>query len=255
MRIPAVESIKLAPVNKLIYIAFFLFLNFAFAGTAVRDSLVVEIDSRPVMEKSFSEDLPKKYTGSDFDYDAAEGDAQNYLGRVINWFFNKLGELFGVELSPAIHDIIELLVYLLLTIFIGYFIIKLLMGTNTSSLFNRKIASVVLLTSKEEHIESINLDQFIEDALANKDYRLAIRFMYLKCLKELSIYNFISWHFDKTNLDYFSEIQDPQLKANFKKVSYVYDYVWYGEFAIGEKEFISAKKDFDRLTPYFKNAG
>ena len=129
------------------------------------------------------------------------------------------------------------------------------MGSNTASLFNRKIASVIPLTSKEEHIESINLDKFIEDALATRDYRLAIRYMYLKCLKELSVYNFISWHFDKTNLDYFSEIQDPQLKANFKKVSYVYDYVWYGEFAIEEREFISAKKDFDRLTLYFKNAG
>lgn len=242
-------------MNRLIYIASFLFLNLAFASAAIQDSLTVGIDSSPVVEKSFSEDLAKKYNGSDFDYDSAEGEAQNFLARAIDWFFNKLGELFGVELSPEVHDIIEFLVYLLLTVFIGYFIIKLVMGSNTASLFNRKIASVIPLTSKEEHIESVNLDQFIEDALATKDYRLAIRYMYLKCLKELSLYNYISWHFDKTNLDYFSEIQDPQLKANFKKVSYVYDYVWYGEFAIEEREFISAKKDFDRLTLYFKNAG
>jgi hypothetical protein len=152
-------------------------------------------------------------------------------------------------------DVVEFLVYLLLTIFIGYFIIKLLLGQNTSSFFNRKTATVNPLTIDEEHIEHLNLDTFIDDALAQKNYRLAIRYMYLKALKELSSNNIISWHFEKTNNDYYNEIKDPLLKDNFKKVSYLYDYVWYGEFDLDEIGFTNAQKDFERLTKNIDNAG
>jgi hypothetical protein len=152
-------------------------------------------------------------------------------------------------------DVVEFLVYLLLTIFIGYFIIKLLLGQNTSSFFSRKTATVNPLTIDEEHIENINLDTFISDALAQKNYRLAIRYMYLKALKELSFNNTISWHFEKTNSDYYNEIEDPLLKDNFKKVSFLYDYVWYGEFNLDEIGFTNAQKDFDRLTNLLKDAG
>lgn len=152
-------------------------------------------------------------------------------------------------------DVVEFLVYLLLTIFIGYFIIKLLLGTKASSFFTRKTATVNPLTIDEEHIENINLDTYINDALAQKNYRLAIRYMYLKALKELSSNNIISWHFEKTNSDYYNEMVDPLLKDNFKKVSYLYDYVWYGEFDLDEIGFINAQKDFERLTKKIDNAG
>ena len=224
------------------------------AQTIQQDSVTVVLDDGPIVEKGFSEDLSQKYSGEDFNYNENEEEAQNLLGRAISWFFQKLEKIFGLNLSPEILSIVEFLVYLLLTVFIGYFIIKLLLGQNTSSLFNRKTATVNPLTIAEEHIENINLDTFISDALAQKNYRLAIRYMYLKALKELSFHNIISWHFEKTNSDYHNEIKDPLLKDNFKKVSYLYDYVWYGEFDLDEIGFINAQKDFERLTKELKNA-
>lgn len=242
-------------MNRFIFIIFFLFLNVLSAQTAVQDSLVVATDDSSFIERSFSEDLSEKYQGSDFDYNEADGQAQNYLARAISWFFQQLEKLFGVDLSPEVRDVVELLVYLLLTIFIGYFIIKLLLGTSASTFFTRKAATVNPLTIHEEHIEKIDLDTFIKDALTQKNYRLAIRYMYLKSLKELSFHNFISWHFDKTNSDYHNEIENPSIKNDFRKVSYLYDYVWYGEFDLDESGFANAQKDFDRLTNQLKNAG
>ena len=242
-------------MNKFIFILFFLFLNVLSAKPVAQDSLVVAIDDSRFVERSFSEDLSQKYDGSDFDYNQAEGQAQNFIARAIAWFFQQLDKLFGVNLSPEVRDVVELLVYLLLTLFIGYFIIKLLLGTSASTFFTRKTARVNPLTIHEEHIEKIDLDAFISDALAQNNYRLAIRYMYLKSLKELSFHNLISWHFDKTNSDYHNEIENPSIKSNFKKVSYLYDYVWYGEFDIDKSGFANAQKDFDRLTNQLKNAG
>jgi hypothetical protein len=242
-------------VHRLIFILSFIFLNVLSAQTIQKDSITVVFDDGPIIEKGFSEDFSQKYSSEDFNYNENDEEAQNLLGRAVSWFFQQLEKLFGVDISPQVLDVVEFLVYLLLTIFIGYFIIKLLLGQNTSSFFNRKTATVNPLTIDEEHIEHLNLDTFIDDALAQKNYRLAIRYMYLKALKELSSNNIISWHFEKTNNDYYNEIKDPLLKDNFKKVSYLYDYVWYGEFDLDEIGFTNAQKDFERLTKNIDNAG
>lgn len=225
------------------------------AGTAVSDSLVVKVDSIPVEKRSFSEDLANKYQGEEFDYSSVEGEAQNFIARAISWFFNKLAELFGFKLSPEAYQIVELIVYIALGILVLYLVIRFMVGNTTHSVFSRKSAVLHPLNIQEEHIEKIDLDQFIKEALAQKDYRLAVRYMYLRTLKQLSWHQLIEWHFDKTNCDYYREISDASLKENFRKVSYLYDYIWYGEFPLDEIGFQSAKKDFDRLTKTIGHAG
>ena len=71
--------------------------------------------------------------------------------------------------------------------------------------------------------------------------------MYLKCLKVLANKKTIEWHFDKTNTDYLNEIKDSKLKVLFKRVSYIYDYVWYGEFPIDADGFNRNTSDFNKL--------
>jgi hypothetical protein len=55
----------------------------------------------------------------------------------------------------------------------------------------------------------------------------------------------IEWDVEKTNSDYLYELKSPQLKANFEYLSYLYNYIWYGEFDLNTQEFEKAKKAFD----------
>lgn len=243
-------------MNKVLYIFVYVFLTFIPAEAIAQDSLKVQIDSSRVIEKQFSEDLSKKYQGSEFDYESSlEGEAQNFIARAIYWFMNKIADTFGFEIDPGTYKIIELLFYGVLIVIALYIIVRLLVGTKASSFFSNKSSQLAPLNIREEHLESVDLDQFIRDALAQSNYRLAIRYMYLKILKELSFRNLISWHFDKTNRDYYEEIEDPKLKDNFKKVSYLYDYVWYGEFDLDAVGFANAQLDFDRFTKNMQHAG
>ncbi|MDP2158837.1 MAG: DUF4129 domain-containing protein, partial [Flavobacterium sp.] len=57
----------------------------------------------------------------------------------------------------------------------------------------------------------------------------------------------IEWDVEKTNSDYLYEIQNPAIKSQFEYVSYLYNYIWYGEFELDEVTFIKAKKAFDTL--------
>ena len=84
-------------------------------------------------------------------------------------------------------------------------------------------------------------------SIKENNYRLATRYLYLKSLKSLANKKAIEWHFDKTNSDYINEIKDVKVKVLFKRVSYIYDYVWYGEFQIDETSFNKNKDDFNQL--------
>ncbi len=223
-------------------------------GQETKDRII--IDSSSVAERSFNDSLAEKYTGDDFDYEAnIEGEAQNFIARAIQWFFQKISELFGIELDPETYRVIEFFVYFILIGLALYLVVKLLVGNNAVGFFRKKSAHLAPLNVKVEDIKSIDLDKLIKDALQQKDYRLAVRFMYLKALKDLSAKNIIHWDFDKTNADYQREIEDLNLKRDFQRVSYLYDFVWYGEFEIGEQEFAQAQGNFDRFTQNLRNAG
>ena len=241
-------------MNRLLFILFFI-LNSLAATASRKDSLTVAVDSSKVVQRHFSENLSDKYSGNEFDYDTVEGEAENFLGRAINWFFNKLGDIFGINLSPEMYQIIKFSIYGLLIVFALYILVKLLVGDNASSFFSNKSKMVAPLNIQEEHIENVDLESYIKNALKEENYRLAIRYMYLKSLKLLSLNNSIHWHFEKTNSDYYREIDSENLKENFRKISYLYDNIWYGEYALDKAAFENAKIDFDRLNQNLKNAG
>lgn len=250
---PVNVSIILELVNRLFPILFLL-LNTLCTNASEKDSLSVAVDSSKLAPLHFSEDLSQKYSGSDYDYDSMQGEAENFLGRAISWFFDKIGQIFGIHLTPGMYEIIKLIVYSLLIIFAIYILVKLLVGDNASSLFSRQSKLVAPLNIQEEHIENVDLDTYIKNALKEENYRLAIRYMYLKSLKLLSLNNLIEWHFEKTNTDYYQEIENISLKENFKKASYLYDNIWYGEYSLDKNGFENAQKDFERLNQHLKNA-
>jgi hypothetical protein len=55
----------------------------------------------------------------------------------------------------------------------------------------------------------------------------------------------IEWDVEKTNSDYIYEIKSAELKARFEYLSYLYNYMWYGEFAVSIEDFEKAKKAFE----------
>ena len=219
-----------------------------------QDSLQVRIDSTRVTARSFDKSLSDTYNGDDFDYSSVEGEAQNFLVRAINWFFRSLGEMFGFEISPGLLQIIEFIVYIALGAVVLYLIIRFLIGNTPAGFFGRKAVNLMPINIQEEHIENIDLDAYIKDALSQGNFRLAIRYMYLKTLSQLSKVGVIDWDFDKTNTDYYREITNEGVKQQFKQVSYLYDYIWYGEFQLDQTGFEIASEDFDRLTKMIPHA-
>ncbi len=244
-------------VSKKIYyiISIILFVQTVSPVWAQQDSLTVAIDSSQISVINFTDDLSKKYVGDEFDYNTVEGEAENFLSRALNWIFNGLQRLFGITINPQLAKVLENIIYIVLIAITIYVVTRVLVGKDAVSFFRKKNTLVAPMHISEEHIEKIDLDALITGAITEKNYRLAIRYMYLKALQDLSLKKIIDYHFEKTNADYYREIADITIKKRFNRVSYLYDYIWYGKFELDKNAYLHAKESFDKLNDKMKHFG
>lgn len=113
-----------------------------------------------------------------------------------------------------------------------------LAGIDLLNIFSRNPVSANLEYSESfEDIHEINFDDEIEKAIAQHNYRLAVRLLYLRSLKHLSDANLIKWQPDKTNNAYVAELSNNEQRRFFKTLTLQFEYVWYGEFAINAQAF------------------
>ncbi len=237
------------------YILSFVFSFFIFNGLIAGD---IPADKRPVKRVVIPEKKLERYRkDKDFDY-VEKVDEETIYSKFIKWISKKIYSLlekffkwlFGVKKGMKILKLfIKSLPYIAVLIFI-YFIYRFLLGAElirTGQNKHLKEPKVINFNNDDEIIKEADLDSLIRDAVNEKDYRLAIRYYYLKALKKLIDNGLIEWHPDKTNRDYVNELKQKDLKSIFKHLTFIYDYIWYGKFIPTEEDFRVFKDDFNRF--------
>ena len=169
-------------------------------------------------ERGFAEEKISYYNGSEqFNYDREITSKPNpileFLAQVIRgiaWFLNTI---FG-------YMMIAVLIVLLIWILFRY-----VNQERISYIENHQTLRIV----DESKIDEIDFGKLISKALASSNYRLAIRYTFLNTLKGLSLSKLIVVKDGKTNYEYYHELPI-ELKAKYRQVLSVFEYVWYGEF-------------------------
>lgn len=232
-------------IRNIIYLFSFLWASLTFSQN---DSIPIPVDENSVLqERRIYENLKEKYPGEEFNYDTNTGESKNLLARFLKWLFQGIGDAVGIDIPYNVLQIMEYIIYGLMGLLVIYLLIRIFINEKFNSIFSKKAKAIIDIDLSEQHIEVIDLDALMNAALKNKDYRLAVRYQYLKILKLLSQKEIIEWHFDKTNVDYEQEISGSKLKNDFKKVSYLYEYIWYGEQIINETDYTNASFRFTQL--------
>jgi|GEM_PF-3060853 len=96
----------------------------------------------------------------------------------------------------------------------------------------------------EHHLDDLDLDQLLNDALSNKNYHLAIRFSFLMILKQLKDLELIKIEQGKTNHQYLAELPK-STQAVLRPMVAIYEYIWYGHFQ-------ATKRVFDQFSGWRK---
>src|ERR1700743_2414264 len=158
--------------------------------------------------------------------------------RFWQWVAHILQRLFGgARFGKQAASVFKYVVLGIAAFIIVYVIFKLI-GIDLLKIFRKKKdVTEIPYTESIENIHEINFDEAIENALLVKDYRLAVRLLYLRCLKQLSDNNIIHWKLGKTNSTYLNEIADAEQRRSFSIVTRQFEYVWYGDFPVDGQSF------------------
>lgn len=99
----------------------------------------------------------------------------------------------------------------------------------------------------EENLHVAELDPLIQRAIAQENYPMAIRLYYLAILKKLSEQKLVVWKKDKTNRDYLRELGLSPLNQPFQESTRDFEWVWYGDGAVGKQEFLRMEGQFQKM--------
>lgn len=117
-------------------------------------------------------------------------------------------------------------------------------------LFRRTPREMSREENAEEESESIfamDMDHAIQKAAMAKEFRMAIRLLYLRTLRDLSQRNLIQYGHEKTNSDYLFQLSGTGYYKDFFRLTRDFEYAWYGEFPVGEESFQLMQKDFNQF--------
>ena len=98
-----------------------------------------------------------------------------------------------------------------------------------------------------EDIFAINYQKEIDKATAQGNYRLAIRLLFLRLLKNLSDKDIIQYKQDRTNLDYLMQLHPTRHYPSFFRLTRHYEYSWYGLFDVPEDAFKTIYSEFNQF--------
>lgn len=212
----------------------------------------INYDESSIEKQEISEtDLETYKADEDFNYIEVVAE-ENFIDKAIRWlrnFLTKFWEaIFGVGTATGfLYFIFRILPYILLGVLI-FLLIRFFLKVNSNNLLTKaKQNGTISFTEEEQIIKNEDIPALIKDAIQQKNYRLAIRYYYLLSLKYLTESDSISWQPQKTNEDYIKEIDKEHLKIDFKNITRIYDYVWYGEFNVDAIKFETLKLPFENL--------
>jgi len=129
----------------------------------------------------------------------------------------------------------SILLYTLLAIFLGYVLYILFVNASLSD--KGKTIKTEVLERAPVEIPKSELEKMLENALANSDYRLAIRIYFIFILKELSSKKWISWKKEKTNSAYLSEMSKREEYSLFSDTVTIFELAWYGDYEIKKTDY------------------
>ncbi|MBP2618541.1 DUF4129 domain-containing protein [Chryseobacterium jejuense] len=218
------------------------------------DSVLMKnpVSENQLYPKEFKKNVPSRYKGNEFDYTVSkprESFWQKLLRKVDRIFRSIFGETVFEKSSKVTVALVRLFAIILVG-FLLYFIIKYILGKDGNFIFGKKNKKLNLNVEElHENIHEINFPESIAKFELTGDYRSAVRYQFLFILKKLNDKKLINWNPEKTNKDYVAELKAPHLKNEFFDLSYIFDYVWYGEFNIDEQSYQKFKNQYQAFKP------
>ena len=235
------------------FVCLFVFVLISFESqnsfSAVqKDSMDISV----IQQKRFDQATINEFKADDeFIYEQPLETRPNFLKVLFQKFFQWLVFIFGNE---AFAWLVLVLLVIVGLIGLGFAFYGIFGVGKSIPIYSKETNGLDYLV-KTENIHELNFVDEIDLAVEQKDFKRAIRLVYLYTLKLLSDQKIIDWIPSKTNHDYLYEIKNDHFQQQFSTLSYYFEYVWYGDFQADAVQFREMNYAFSVLKLNFQQNG
>lgn len=146
-----------------------------------------------------------------------------------------------------LFHVLKYFLYALIAAVVIYIIYYILTNSEFSYFKKGKPAEEIPSGTYEDVYTYNEWDKALQDAIAQGNYRLAVRILYLQSLQKLHLAQHIAYQQEKTNWDYVNQLQNTSLQPSFIQLTKYFDYIWYGHFSINEARFRELQEQFKQF--------
>lgn len=124
---------------------------------------------------------------------------------------------------------------------------QILKGEIRSAITGKKDRTILNFNIDEGGLTSSKIDHLITEAINQKNYSLAVRYLYQKSLLLLNENELITFKQNKTNYDYLTELNNHPSASHFDRLTYFHEYIDYGHFDIDKNRFKKVESVFKQF--------
>ena len=211
-------------------------------GLAYEDWKHVADDTVAIERRRFQEaELDKYLEDPDLDYDRSLHHENLWWDRFMRWLQRQLFKLFGNRVGGAVLGNLHWIILGLSVLLILWFFRRHLL----EGVFGMGAKPVRQVTEMPENIEELDLDKLLRDAENGTEWRMALRYQWLKVLRKLVDEGRIKWQPRFTDADYLSQLKEPALRVTFSELSFLFKWVWYGDAPMDAERYRHLKPAFE----------
>lgn len=193
-----------------------------------------EYDDEKINIKKFDSKEWKKVVGSTDYQEKPEEPQKPATGSGIN-----------IPWANPVLKVIAYAIILAIVVAVLYFVAK---NIKIDQLVDKRALTADDPMSHVEHIEELDVNQLLQKALAEGNFKLVVRLYFLRLLKKLNEGEVIAWKKDKTNRDYLSEIFARNFYFNeLRQLTLAYEQIWYGEHVIPDESYKELFTEFEAI--------
>ena len=164
------------------------------------------------------------------------------------WYANEIFNKKKKEgASFTAHPLFQTVLWLIIVGGFVTFLILYLYNSNASLFRKSRNIADEETDAETSDIFTINYQKEIDKAVGTSNYRLAVRLMFLRLLRNLSDKNFIQYKQDTTNFDYMMQLHPTGMYPGFSRLARHYEYSWYGQFDIDKEKYSIIKNEFENF--------
>ena len=158
--------------------------------------------------------------------------------------------------SEAYSTAMDYLIYIIMIAALIIIILGLLKSDIRGFLYGSVEKKLTGISEKTEDITKIDFNELIAKALENKDYKLAVRYNYLKILLSLSNIGALDLREFKTSSQLVSELKNKdKFLEPFKYLTRVFENTWYGDHNVEPDSFNKISDEFNRFENLVRENG